>query len=336
MTSETMLPDTTIVIEWENAIDVEDHWTKRAMSTFVEELRSTHNRFAAPVTVMYTYDSNAVDEKTIRDTIAATAPEIVDYATLELVPTDGLSYYQLKNFGAQRASTSITVFLDSDAGPVKGWLSAMLTPFADPEVQVVAGFTALGHQDIQSKTMALSWIMKLPSEKNDPIKRRKMYPNNCAVRSDFFKQNPFPELAGAFKKACGIWQIAMLKRGVKFAYAPDATTIHAPHPPGKFIYWRAWATGVDRDYKCYQLRTRSRIGRLAYAFYWFIYKLGRSWFRILFKGGEVELPLWQRPGAMAYAFAFFLTMLAGQLWSAVSASPKPLPETMLPPRTASA
>lgn len=336
MTSETMFPDTTIVIEWENAIDVEDHWTKRAMSAFVEELRSTHNRFAVPVTVMYAYDRTAVDEKTIRDTIAATAPEIVDYATLELVPTDGLSYYQLKNFGSQRATTSITVFLDSDAGPVKGWLSAMLAPFADPEVQVVAGFTALGHEDVLSKTMALSWIMKLPSERNAAVNRRKMYANNCAMRTAFFKENPFPALEGSFKKSCGIWQDAMLKRGVKFAYAPDAMTIHAPHPRGKFLYWRAWTTGIDRDYKLYQTGTRSRIARFLYAFYWWAYKLARSWFRIIVKGGEVDLPLWQRPGAMAYSLAFFTTMLAGEAWSAVSASPKPLPETMLPPRAASA
>lgn len=336
MTSETTLPDTTIVIEWENAIDVDDHWTKRAMSALAEELRSTHNRFTVPATVMYIYDSNAVDEKTIRDTIAATAPEIADYATLELVPTDGLSYYQLKNFGSQRASSSITVLLDSDAGPVKGWLSAMLKPFADPEVQVVAGFTALGYDDIRSKAMALSWIMKLPSEKNDTVNRRKMYPNNCAIRSAFFKQNPFPVLDGSFKKSCGIWQIAMLKRGVKFAYAPDATTIHAPHPGGSYLYWRAWNTGIDRDYKFYQTRMRSRIARLAYAVYWFFYKLGRSWLRIIFKGGEVDLALWQRPAAMAYSLAFFATMLAGELWSAVSATPKPLPEAMLPPRAASA
>jgi hypothetical protein len=331
-----MLPDTTIIIEWENAIDVDDHWAKRAMSTFVEELRSTHNRFATPVTVMYIYDKNAVDEKAIRDTIAVAAPEIESYATLKLLPTDGLSYYQLKNFGAQRTTTGITVFLDSDAGPVKGWLEAMLKPFEDPATQVVAGFTVLGHEDVLSKTMALSWIMKLPSEKNAPVERRKMYANNSAMRTAFFQQNPFPALEGSFKKSCGIWQDAMLKRGVKFAYAPDAMTIHAPHPRGKFFYWRAWTTGVDRDYKTYQTVTRSRIGRVGFSFYWWAYKLGRSWSRIILKGGEVDLPVWQRPGAMAYSFTFFGSMLVGELWSAVSTSPKPLPDSMQAPRIASA
>ena len=38
--SSAKLPPVTIVIEWENAIDVEDKWTQAAMSALERELES--------------------------------------------------------------------------------------------------------------------------------------------------------------------------------------------------------------------------------------------------------------------------------------------------------
>ena len=106
-------------------------------------------------------------------------------AELELVPTPGLTYYKLKNRGMQMASTDISVMLDSDAAPCPGWIEAMVKPFDNAQVQAVAGFTVLGHDNLLSRTMALSWIMKLPSERDLPVKHRKMYANNCAFRPIF-------------------------------------------------------------------------------------------------------------------------------------------------------
>ena len=157
----------------------------------------------------------------------------------------------------QMASTDISVMLDSDAAPCPGWIEAMVKPFDNAQVQAVAGSTVLGHDNLLSRTMALSWIMKLPSERDLPVKHRKMYANNCAFRTDFFRQNPFPDLQ-AFKKACGFWQRDIEKRGIKIDFAPDAMTVHAPHPGGTFLIWRAWTTGLDRDFKTYHRLTRSR------------------------------------------------------------------------------
>ena len=68
------LPAVTIVIEWENAIDVEDKWTKAAMSALQREIEDVAPRMSAKPRIMYLYDKNAVAAGTIEGTLAATAP----------------------------------------------------------------------------------------------------------------------------------------------------------------------------------------------------------------------------------------------------------------------
>lgn len=325
LNNDTLLPPVTIIIEWENAIDVEDKWAKRAMTSFQDELERVHNRVAENPRVLYLYDQDAVDEKTIRDTIAVAAPKLSEFADVELVPTPGLTYYKLKNYGVQQTRTELVVFLDSDAGAQPGWLEGLIKPFVDPEMMAVGGFTVLGHEDLLSRTMALSWIFNLPSERDITVKRQKIHANNAAFRTSFFKANPFPDLEGPFKKACGFWLRDIDKRGYKWTRTADAMTIHAPHPGGKFIVWRAWTTGMDRDYQAFHTITTSRIGRLGYSFVFFAKKLGRSWYRIWAKGGEVDLPVWQRPAAMVLSLGFFGVALFGQLQSALTRSFQPLP-----------
>src|SRR5574338_1489268 len=53
------LPAVTIVIEWENAIDVEDKWTRVAMAALEREIADVGPRLAAKPRIMYLYDSNA-------------------------------------------------------------------------------------------------------------------------------------------------------------------------------------------------------------------------------------------------------------------------------------
>ncbi len=327
--SAKAIPPITIIIEWENAIDVEDEWAKRAMTNFQNELERCHNRMSEKPTVMYLYDQGAVAESTIRDTIAVAAPRLEEFCELKVIATPGLTYYKLKNFGVQNTKTDLVVFLDSDAGPQPGWLENLVKPFDDPEIMAVGGFTVLGYEDLLSKTMALSWIFNLASEREATAKRKKIHANNAAFRTAFFKRNPFPDLEVTFKKSCGFWLRDISARGYRWLRTPDAMTVHAPHPGGKFIIWRAWTTGMDRDFQAFHTITKSRFGRLGYSFIFFAKKVGRSWFRIWTKGGEVDLPVWQRPAAMVLSLGFYGAALVGQLQSALTRSFKPLPPTQI-------
>jgi hypothetical protein len=318
------LPQVTIVIEWENAIDVQDKWTRAAMAALESEIAEVAPRMTAKPRIMYLYDKNAVDPGAIEQTLATTGPRLKDLADLEIIPTDGLTYYKLKNFGISRAKTELSIMLDSDAAPQRGWLENLIKPFSDPEMMAVGGFTVLGADDFLSRTFALSWIFDLRSEREKTVKREKIHANNCAVRTDFFRDNPFPDLP-AFKKQCGFWLRDLSARGYEYTRTADAMTVHAPHPGYTFLVWRAWTMGLDRDYQAFHTATTSRIGRLAFAFKFFGGKVGKSWWRIWRNGNEVDLPVWQRPAAMLVSLGFYGIGLAGELGSAVTRSFEPLP-----------
>jgi hypothetical protein len=327
--SAAALPAVTIVIEWENAIDVEDKWTGVAMAALEREIAEVAPRMSEKPRIMYLYNKNAVDPDIIDRTFANVAPRLREIADVEVIPTDGLTYYKLKNYGISRAKTDISIMLDSDAAPQPGWLKGLLAPFADPEIMAVAGFTYLGHEDLLSRTMALSWIFDLPDEGKKTERRHKMHPNNAAVRTDFFRENPFPDLP-VFKKQCGFWLRDITGRGYGFVRTQDAQTIHAPHSGFRFVTWRAWTKGTDRDYQLFQTKARSRLGRIAHAAAYSGGHLGNAWWRILSKGKKVDLPVWQRPAAMVIALGFYGVTFAGALTSALTRSFEPLPKSDKP------
>ncbi|MEO8175124.1 MAG: glycosyltransferase [Sphingomicrobium sp.] len=335
MTSRPTVAPVTIIIEWENAIDVEDEWTAKAMTALQAELERSAAGSKTRHRVVYLYDDTAVDPAVIRRTIAASAPRLGEVADVEVTPTHGLTYYKLKNFGVARSTTELTVMLDSDAAPQPGWLENLLKPFADPEIMVVGGFTVLGFNDLLSKTMALSWIFDLPDERKHTVKRAKVHVNNCAVRTDFFNNNPFPDLP-IFKKQCGFWLRDFAARGHRYVRTADAMTIHAPHPGVKFLVWRAWTAGSDRDYQVFQENTQSRIGRIGHAFQFLGKKTWRAWSRIWTRGSSVDLPVIQRPVAMLIAFIYYSIATVSSATRALTQSYQPLPPRARRPKLGTA
>lgn len=298
-------------------MDIEEQWTRQALQGFEAELARCQHRFAEIPTVAYLYDEHSVDESDIRDVIQTVVPGLPNLVNLELVATSGLTYYELKNHGISRARTEISIMLDSDATPLRGWIDGILAPFADPEIAVVGGFTVLGCNDLYSKMMALTWIFDLPSECDETLQRRKIHVNNCAVRTDVFRQHPFPRLPGAFKKSCGFWLREIDRSGVKWVRTADATVVHAPHPRMSFVLWRAWKMGQDHDFQVFHLVSRSRLRRLGAAYLLPGKKLLRACKRISTRGDEVGLPTYQRPLAMLLASMFHASMFVGQLTSAL-------------------
>ena len=204
-------------------------------------------------------------------------------------------------------------------------LYQLIAPFADPSVMAVGGITVLAHDDLLSRTLALSWIFGLAEEREATAGERGIYANNTAVRTAFFRDNPFPDLR-AFKKQCVFWLDHIGKAGHRYVRTADALTIHAPHPSYKFMLWRAWMTGLDRDFHGYHMKGFSRIGRLGYAVTIVVGKIARSWLRIIRKRKTVDLPLWQVPAAMLISLAFALVAFAAQLGSALFRSHGALPD----------
>jgi hypothetical protein len=317
MSNQSRLPTSTVVIEWENAIDVNDEWACRAVAGLERELEATAPFLQAKPVVSYLFNSAAVNPEVIRRIISEAAPRLFDFAQVEIVPTSGLSYYELKNHGAARADTEISIFLDSDAAPQAGWLRNMLAPFNTPSVMAVGGVTVLAHEDFLSRTLALTWIFGLFEEREETARSWGIYANNTAVRTAFFRHHPFPKL-NAYKYSCVFWLRSILAQNHQYVRVADALTIHAPHPNYRFVFWRAWITGLDRDFYVAHTRTSSRLARAFRAVTFFVSRTARAWWRILTMRRNVGLPLWQIPGAMIVALGYTASLLAGQLWSVMS------------------
>lgn len=326
--SET-LPPITVLIEWENAEDVADFWVKRALVAFQDELERHHNKFDVKPTVLYLFDRTTVKENDIQTYLSVNAPKLASLCRLRLEPTDGLTYYKLKNRGVELADTDIVVMLDSDAAPQPGWLPNILAPLKDPEVMAVGGFTTLGYNNLVSRMMALSWIFNLPSERSETEQRRKIHANNCAFRTKFFRDNPWPDLP-TFKKQCGFWIRDIEARKIKWVRTAEAMTIHAPQPGIPFLVWRAWTAGMDRDYQGAQTIGHDRWTRVKFAFEFFAKKTRRAARRIFSrsKRREVGLPLWQAPFAFLLAFGYYFILLVAQLCWALTRRYQPLPPTL--------
>lgn len=316
-TSPVSLPPVTILIEWENALDVEAFWTHRALEALEAELVRCRPSMSTLPRVLYLYDQARVHPQDIRDTITKVAPRMPTVCALELVPTPGLTYYRLKNDGVQRTNTEFVVMLDSDAAPQPGWLPGLLQPFEDPEVMAVGGFTVLGHRDLVSRALALTWIFPLPSEHGITTQRRSLHANNCAFRTAFFQANPWPELP-TFRKSCGFWLRDIERRGIKWVRTTAALTVHAPQPGLLFILWRAWMAGRDRDFQAYHTESPSHLGRLGFAVRFWLKRCRRSTRRIVTKGHEVQLPVWHIPAALALAYGYYTTLCAAQLVAALT------------------
>ena len=63
--AQSKLPAVTLVIEWENAIDVADEWTHRAMDALEREIEAVAPRMPVKPRIMYLYDATAVEPEVI-------------------------------------------------------------------------------------------------------------------------------------------------------------------------------------------------------------------------------------------------------------------------------
>lgn len=311
-------PRATLVIEWENALDAQNTWVRLALTRLEAEIERIAER-EAPPPVLFVYDQDKASEDAIRALLAEVAPRLLASGLVQLVPNPGLTYYELKNFGARLADSPVVLLADSDTGPLPGWYDAMLRAFDDPEVVAVGGMTLPGVDTLMSRIFALTWFHLLPHEGAKVERKQHVHANNMGVRRDFFLQHPFPALA-AFKQGQTVWQQDLRRAGFKIPVTAEAQVVHAP--PTEFGYWtkRAWQEGGDRDFTIARRYGTSRILRFLLAPAATARGAGRSLGRIVAQGRHVSLPFWAYPFAMGVALSYQLCAFGGQLASVVKHS----------------
>lgn len=101
-------------------------------------------------------------------------------------------------------------------------------------------------------------------------------------------------------------------------------TVHAPQPGIPFLIWRAWASGRDHDFQAYQMFSPWRLGRLGAAVHYWLKKCWRATHRIVTKGHEVDVRVWQMPAVLFLAYGYYTILLTAQMVAALTRRYTPL------------
>jgi hypothetical protein len=232
-------PEFSVVVEWENARFAGMGRGARMLAGLAEQVRA----LGRAVEVLVVRDPAGADPGALGRLLA----DKLGPASWRLVDAPGEHYYGLKNRGAAEARAPVVVFIDSDAVPDRGWLAALVEPFADPEVQVVAGNTYVDPQGMVGRAFALGWFFPLRSKsatRHDGADH--FWANNVAFRRALLLANPFPgQDDGATRGACVELAACLRAKGVRIWKSTAAQVSHSPPQGLRHFLVRALADGRD-------------------------------------------------------------------------------------------
>jgi GT2 family glycosyltransferase len=178
-----------------------------------------------------------------------TADVVHGYPAVRLIDQANAGPAAARNRGAAEAQGRILFFTDDDCVPTPGWLDAMLTPFADPEVVGAKGVYRTAQRELTARFVQIEY--------EDKYRLMAGLPNIDFIDtySAAFRRDQFLEMSGydtSFPVACAEdveLSYRMSARGWKMKFAPEAVVFHT-HPDKfwsylkkkyKFAYWRVVA-----------------------------------------------------------------------------------------------
>jgi hypothetical protein len=307
-------PEFSVVVEWENARLAGMGRGTRMLAALAEQVRA----LGRAVEVLVVRDPGGTDA----DTLGPLLVDKLGTAPWRLVDAPGGRYYELKNRGAAEARAPIVVFIDSDAVPDRGWLAALVGPFADPEVQVVAGNTYVDPQGLVGRAFALGWFFPLRSDA--PAGQGStdhFWANNVAFRRELLLSNPFPgQEDGATRGACVELADCLRGKGVRICKSTAAQVSHAPPQGLQHFLVRALADG--RDYALQLSRSGMPRWRLPLrCSRRYLKKTWRKLAAIARDRRQIDLGLPFVPAAWAVMGAYYLLAWLGALAATVAPGP---------------
>jgi Glycosyl transferase family 2 len=239
-----MLSSFAVVIEWENARFAAMERTRAMLRTLRAQLDEVTSSRRISAEVIIVYNQRDIDRAMIDEEVKSCFRPADAPAAVRIFATDGLRYYQQKNFGAAQSEADIVVLLDCDIIPERGWLASMLEAFNRADVNVVAGETYVALSGWYSRAFALFWFFPL----RDPSTQLEIgsffHANNVAFRRAVFRRFGFPEL-DAYRAQCSVLGKTLKQAGFPIYVQKKARASH-PTPRGIWYFIaRALHTGRD-------------------------------------------------------------------------------------------
>jgi hypothetical protein len=286
-----------LVVEWDNVRLAGASRARAMLERLVEELCADDR---PSVEVLLVHDGRPGDVAEARRILTPTGVDV------RVVAAPGCDYYELKNAGAREARGELVVFLDCDVVPDPGWLAAIVAPFADPEVAVVAGATRLvAPVSLWAKLVAPTFVFPLTTPPGPVAPTDGFFANNVAFRRSTAVAFPFPPVAGTSRVSCVALTQRLAEANHVIMRNPSARVTHpAPHGLGNtvrraLVHGRDTAVlaehgvGAPASARAWARRTRELVGD--------VIRMRRT----------VGLPSVALPLAIAVAVAYYACVAAG-------------------------
>jgi hypothetical protein len=243
------LPLLTVIVEWETSRECGHARAAACLTALREQLQDTVPLFEEKPELLLVTDPGE-DERADVERAVANAAGASGWPVFPRVvqPPTRLDYYQKKNFGASVSSNPIVVFIDSDVRPEQGWLAALLKPFRDPGVSVVAGSTHSEAGTLYEQAVGLFWIFPARSDEDVLRPATHFWANSFAMRRPLFLATGFPDRS-TYRGQCSALRRRLEGLGVRIYEATAARTSH-PAPRGPLaLTLRAWRAGADARFE---------------------------------------------------------------------------------------
>jgi hypothetical protein len=294
-----------IVIEWDNARWAELRRPRRMAQALAAEIGALDATRVAVREIFVVYDRREVPRELIEEaTRALAAPPP------QLLATDGLRYYQLKNLGARSGTGEVVIFIDSDVVPEGDWLSRLLEPFRDPGTGVVCGSTYVELETYFSRTVGLWWFFATRDPRKGLLKTTRFWANNVAFRRSVFLPAGFPELP-SFRGQCLVLANRFRRLGIPILQRVDARVAHPPPKGGWHFICQGLTEGHDRVVLLAMHRLSTKESWLA-SWRRFSFSLRDARRRVREKRGQVGVSALGGAGALALAFLYYSLSFAGE------------------------
>ena len=253
-------PSFSFIIEWDNARLSELGRTRQMIRALQEQVVAHRPKPAQPPQIVILYDKNQVDPAIIHQVLDETLDAFAWDAIVKVVPTDGLGYYELKNFGVLHVDREITLFIDSDTIPEPGWFDALMSAIEQPQIEVVGGNTYVYPDSFLAKAFGLFWFYGPRSKGTALYNHEFIYANNVAFKRSLLERYPFPEVS-SFRGQCHMLSQKMRFDGIT-VYRHDGARVMHPTTNGVAHFLRrAICEGHDEVTICRERNLgRLRIG----------------------------------------------------------------------------